>query len=69
MATTTMTDMRSVVVSFNPKDTRAARMIEALRVFDFFKVEDSPYDPEYVANIKAMDKRTFKAVKTEDLWK
>ena len=39
---------------------------------DFFQVEESPYNPEYVAKIKAIDatdRRKFKAIKSQDLWK
>ena len=35
---------------------------------DFLKVEESPYDPRYVAEVKAMDKRTFKTVDRSTLW-
>ena len=46
--------------------------METIKLMDFFKVEESPYDPEFVAKIQAidsMDKREFKAVKSQDLWK
>lgn len=63
------TPMRTLTLFFDPKDKRAAQFVETLKLMDFFKVEESPYDPNYVAEIKAMDRDTFTAVKREDLWK
>ena len=67
--TTAKSGMRTVTISFSQEDRRAAKFVEALKLVDFLTIEESPYDPQYVAEIKAMDKRTFKAVKTADLWK
>lgn len=64
--TSLQTSMRALTLFFDPKDKRAVKFVEMLKLMDFFKVEDSPYDPEYVAEIKAMDRNTFKAVKRED---
>ncbi len=69
IATTAKSGIRTVTISFSQKDRRAAKFVEALKLVDFLTIEESPYDPKYVAEIKAMDKRTFKAVKTADLWK
>lgn len=33
------------------------------------KVEESPYNQAYVAEVKEMDSRTFKAINRKDLWK
>jgi len=66
------TPMQTFILSFNPEDKRAAKFMETIKLMDFFKVEESPYDPEFVAKIQAidaMDKREFKAVKSQDLWK
>ncbi len=63
---------RSVIISFDAKDKRAAKFVETLKLMDFFQVEESPYNPEYVAKIKAIDatdRRKFKAIKSQDLWK
>ena len=60
--------MQSVVLSFSPSNNNALHFIEMARKMDFLTVSDSPYDPAYVANVKAMRKNTFKAVKREDLW-
>lgn len=68
----TNTPMQTFILSFNPKDKRAAKFMETIKLMDFFKVEESPYNPEFVAKIQAidsMDKRDFKAVKSQDLWK
>lgn len=72
MATAAINQMQTFMVSFNPKDKRAMRFFEALRIQDYFRVEECPYDPEYVAKIKAIDaqdKRKFKAIKSDDIWK
>ena len=64
--------MQTFILSFNPEDKRAVKFMETIKLMDFFKVEESPYDPEFVAKIQAidaMDKREFKAVKSQDLWK
>lgn len=69
MNTATRTPMRSVVISFNPHHKKAAQFIETAKLMDFFHVEDSPYDPAYVADVKAMDKSTFQPLDIDDLWK
>lgn len=61
--------MQTFMLSINPKDKRAMKLVEALKMMDFLTIEQSPYDPKYVAELKAMDKRTFKTVKLEDIWK
>lgn len=66
---TTSTPMRAFTITFSPRDKRAAQFFETIKMMDFFHVEESPYDPDYVAMVKGMDKRTFKTVKREDLWK
>lgn len=60
--------MHAVVLSFNPSNSNALHFIEMAKKMDFLTVSESPYDPVYVANVKAMKKNTFKAVKREDLW-
>ena len=57
------------MISFDTTDKRATKFMEAIKLFDFLKVEESPYNQEYVAEVKSMDPRTFKAIKREDLWK
>ena len=66
---TPRTPMRSVMVTFSPTDKKAKQFITTLKMMDFLHVEESPYNPQYVQEIKAMDKRTFKTVSREDLWK
>lgn len=61
--------MQSVVLSFSPGNKNAMHFIEMAKKMDFLTVSESPYDPVYVANVKAMKKSTFKAVTREDLWK
>ncbi len=52
MATTAEnTPMQTYILSFNPKDKRATKFMETIKLMDFFKVEESPYDPHYVAPV------------------
>lgn len=60
--------MQSVVLSYNPSNHNALHFIEMAKKMDFLTVSESPYDSSYVANVKAMKKNSFKAVKREDLW-
>ena len=60
---------QSVWLSYDPRDNRAVQFLASIRLLDFFHVEESPYDQTYVAEVKAMDKSTFKTMKSDDLWK
>ena len=59
---------RTYLVSIDPTSKQAVKLMSALKLMDFLKVEESPYDPRYVAEVKAMDKRTFKTVDRSTLW-
>lgn len=52
--------MKSYMVSFRQDDKRALQFLKTMQLMDFFTVKESPYDPAYVAEIKAMNKRSFK---------
>ena len=69
MEATLRTPMRSVTISFNPRNKKAAQFIETVKLMDFFKVEESPYDPAFVARINAMDESKAVSVDIDDLWK
>ena len=59
---------QTLFLTFNPNSERARRMIEALKVMDFFKIEESPYDANYVAEVKSMDKNKFTPVNRKSIW-
>lgn len=59
---------RTFLISFDPGSRQAVQLMSALKLMDFLSVEESPYDPRYVAEVKAMDKRTFKTVNRNKLW-
>ena len=59
---------QTLFLTFNPESEKARRMIEALKTLDFFKIEESPYDADYVADVKAMNKKSFKTVSRKDIW-
>ncbi|MGM9838176.1 MAG: DUF2683 family protein [Paludibacteraceae bacterium] len=61
--------MQTFIISINPNDKRATKLMEALKLMDFLTIKQSPYDPKYVAEVKAMNKRTFKTIKTTNIWK
>ena len=63
------TPIRSVMISFNPRNKKAVQFIETAKLMDFFKVEESPYDPAFVARINAMDESKAVSVNIDDLWK
>lgn len=45
MATTVAnTPMQTFMVSIDPKDKRAVKLVELLKLLDFFKVEEIPSD-------------------------
>ena len=62
----TFAPMKSIMISFNSQDKRATKFVEAIKLFDFLKVEESPYNQAYVAEVKEMDSRTFKAINRKD---
>lgn len=69
MATaTTSTPMQTFMVSINPKDKRATKLVEALKLMDFITIEKSPYDPEFVAKIKRSEKSKKHFVDVSKMW-
>ena len=59
---------RTYLVSFDPKSKQAVQLMSALKLMDFLSIEESPYDPRYVADIKTMEKRTFKTISRSNLY-
>lgn len=62
-------NQKSVVLTYDPNDKRAVGLFEWLRMVDFLKIEDSPYDPQYVAEVKSMNENDFQQIDLADLWK
>ena len=60
--------MRSVVFSFNPRNKNALQFIELARRMDFFTVEESPYDPAFVAKIRKAEKSQKHVVDLNSIW-
>lgn len=68
MATTTGTPMRSVIISFSPRNKKALQFIETAKLMDFFHVEESPYDPAFVAKIRKAEKSKKHFVDVKNIW-
>lgn len=60
--------MQTFMVSFNPKDSRAAKLIEALKAMDFLTIEKSPYAPAFVEKIKKSEKSKKHFVEVAKMW-
>ena len=67
-ALTSAAPCKTFIVSIDPRSKSAVQLMNALKLMDFLKIEESPYDSKYVAEVKVMDKRTFKSVKRDKLW-
>lgn len=66
--------MATLTLEYNPRSNFANALISLIKSSNSVKIiekptVESPYDPKYVEEIKAMDRKTFKAVKRKDLWK
>lgn len=62
------TPMQTFMVSINPKDKRATKLVEALKLMDFITIEKSPYAPEFVAKIKRSEKSKKHFVDVSKIW-
>lgn len=60
--------MQTFMVSINPKDKRATKLVEALKLMDFITIEKSPYDHEFVAKIKRSEKSKKHFVDVSKMW-
>ena len=67
-ATTRHTPMRSVIISFSPLNKKALQFIETAKLMDFFRVEESPYDPQFVAKIRQSEKSKTRKVDVKHIW-
>lgn len=59
---------KTVFLTFNPRDKRAVQFLTTIQMLDFFKVEESPYDPTFVAKIKRAEKSKTHIVDVNKLW-
>lgn len=67
IATQTM-PRRTLFLSFNPEDKKATQLISALKLMDFLKIEESPYDPAFVAKISKAEKSSKRVVDVNKIW-
>lgn len=61
--------MTRLTVTVNTNTTKGKKFIEFIKTLDYIKVEESPYDPEFVKKIKESRASEGQAIKTKDLWK
>lgn len=73
MSTPKRIDMATITLSYDPKNTIAKSMIEAIIKLGAFKIEERIQEDEYgqkfVEKIGRSRKSKGKSIKTEDLWK
>ncbi len=62
------THIQTFMVSINPNDKRATKLVEALKLMDFITIEKSPYDPEFVDKIKRSEKSKKHIVDVAKMW-
>lgn len=60
--------MRSVIISYSPRNKKALQFIETAKLMDFFHVEESPYDPAFVAKIRKAEKSKKHFVDVNNIW-
>ncbi len=62
------TPIQTFMVSINPNDKRATKLVEALKLMDFITIEKSPYSPEFVDKIKRSEKSKKHFVDVAKMW-
>ncbi len=61
--------MTTLTVTVNTKTAKGKKFIEFIKTLDYVKVEESPYNPEFVEKIQKSRASKGKEIKTKDLWK
>ena len=57
------------IITIDEKTTKGKKLIEFIKTLDYVKVNESPYNPEFVKEIQKSRATKGKIIKTEDLWK
>lgn len=60
---------KTLMLTYRSDDKRALQFVKAMKMMDFFDITESPYNQNYVAEVKAIKKSSCKAVSRENLWR
>lgn len=61
--------MTTITITVNEKTAKGKKFVDFIKTLDFVKVDESPYNPEFVKEIQKSRASKGKVIKTEDLWK
>jgi hypothetical protein len=61
--------MTTITITLNEKSAKGKKFVEFIKTLDYIKVNESPYNPEFVKEIQKSRASKGKVIKTEDLWK
>ncbi len=59
---------QTITLSYDPRSAYAQSFLQTMKMSKLFKVEDNPYDPIYVAQIKEAAKGPFVQKTIEEVW-
>ena len=59
---------RTLFISYDPRSKKAIQFLSALKVLDFLTIEESPYDPSFVAKINKAEKSSKRIVDVSKIW-
>jgi len=61
--------MTTITITVNEKSAKGKKFVEFIKTLDYIKVNESPYNPDFVEEIQKSRASKGKVIKTEDLWK
>lgn len=61
--------MTTITITLNEKSAKGKKFVEFIKTLDYIKIDESPYDPDFVKKIQKSRASKGKVIKTEDLWK
>lgn len=61
--------MTTITITLNEKSAKGKKFVEFIKTLDYIKVNESPYNPDFVKEIQKSRASKGKVIKTEDLWK
>ncbi len=61
--------MKTYTITLDEKSSKGKKLVDFLKTLDYIKVNESPYNPDFVKEILESRAGEGKVIKTEDLWK
>jgi hypothetical protein len=61
--------MATLTITVNEKTVKGRKFVEFIKTIDYIKVDESPYNPDFVKEIQKSRVSKGKAIPTKDLWK